>query len=183
MCDALGIHNNAPSSSAAAVRLALPSDEVSLNDFDVVVGFDNSLSNMKAPKMGNVPESKLPLILRLVTTHAIDHIDCKVAHDIVPLERRQAIIWAVVIGRHLVSDPDRGYKEPHEVAKCFYDYVNGEVDDPDWDPVTLPDDLLMVCVGSQGQDVVPAGNHTELDKGLKRRHVSLECARLSLFES
>ncbi|KAH8177421.1 hypothetical protein LIA77_02503 [Sarocladium implicatum] len=169
VCDALEIHKNASSSSAATVRLALPSDQVTSNDFDLIVGFDNSLSNLTLGMKEESPEAKAPLTIRLVITHAIDHIDCKVAHDIVPLERRQAIIWAIVMGRHLVSDPERGYKEPYEVAKSFYDFLNGDTEDIDWEPVTLPDDLLMVCIGSQGQDVAPAAYHAESEKGLKRQ--------------
>ena len=77
------------------------------------------------------------------------------------------------MGRHLVSDPERGYKEPHEVTKSFYDVLNGEIDELDWEPVPLPDDLLMVCIGSQGQDVAPAAYQAEAERGLKRQRVSM----------
>jgi hypothetical protein len=73
----------------------------------------------------------------------------------------------------LVSDPERGQQEPHEIAKAFCEYLHGESDDPQWEPVALPELLLMPCVGSQGQPALPGAHSLEHDKGLKRKYVSL----------
>jgi hypothetical protein len=173
VCEALEIRGSTFKESAAVVRLALPMESIPINDFDVIIGFDNSLASSASLKQQETPTTKMPLILRLVTTHGLDHIDYKIDHDIVPLERRQAILYAIVGGRHLVSDPDLGQQEPHEIAKAFYDYLNGDTEDPDWAPVPLPDTLLMSFLGSQGQPAMPAAISSELETGLKRKYVSL----------
>jgi hypothetical protein len=170
--EALEVRESAFQASAAVVRLALPSEQLSPDDFDMIIGFDNSLASSASLSTSGTPSSRVPLVLRLVTTHGIDHIDYKVARDIIPLERRQAILYAIVGGRNLVSDPERGQPEPHEIARAFCDYLNGDVPDPDWVPVSLPDALLMSYVGSQGQPTMPAATESELEKGIKRKLVS-----------
>lgn len=143
-------------SSAARVELCLPDKAVNEQDFDVVVGYDYSFSSSSIAKKLDELESTLStLVLVLVTTHSIEHIDMHVSDDLSPLERKNALMSGIVRSRQLVSDPDRGYPEPHEAASIFLDYLNGELDNVIWEPVPVPEDVLDVYMSSQARPQMP----------------------------
>ncbi|KAJ6438502.1 decaprenyl-diphosphate synthase subunit 1 [Purpureocillium lavendulum] len=170
VCDALGVTDR-HSASAARVRLALSDEEVDAFSFEVVVGFDHTFGSSPASRRLEADEDKRvkgPLVLILVTTHSIEHIDLHVPSDLGSLERKNALLAAIVHARKLVSDPDRGYPEPHELAGLFIQYLNGDVDGVIWEPIPIPDDILDIYLTSQGRSQMPP-TATLDDNGRKRK--------------
>ncbi|UNI18907.1 hypothetical protein JDV02_005142 [Purpureocillium takamizusanense] len=170
VCDALSINDRHPA-SAATVRLALSNEDINGFSFDVVVGFDHTFGSSPVLKGLEADEDerlKGPLVLILVTTHSIEHIDLYVPSDMSPLERKNALLAAIVHARKLMSDPDRGYPEPHELASLFVQYLNGDVDGVEWKPISIPNDILDIYVNSQSRSQLPAVSTAE-DSGRKRK--------------
>ncbi|KAF4512897.1 hypothetical protein G6O67_000227 [Ophiocordyceps sinensis] len=173
-CEAIGKRTSNYSKSAAQVTLALPSEDVRGHDFDVVIGFDRSFATSRvAIGLGSGAKaadakSPRPRLLTLVTTHSIEHIELHVPADMSHLERKSAILLVIARARKLVSDPERGYPEPHELAGVFVDYLNGKSDTITLEPVPLPDDVLDIYLGTQSQPQMPLVSLTELG-GRKRK--------------
>ena len=166
------------SSSVARVTLVLPETEVS-EDFDVVIGYDHTFSGSVINKRLMELDLKTPLVLILVTTHSIEHIDLFVPPDLSILERKNTLMSGIVRSRQLVADPDRGYPEPHELAGLFLDYLNGHVEAVIWEPSTIPDEVLDVFLSSQAQtQTQPQAANEAADTGRKRKLVC-PCARFS----
>lgn len=170
ICSAIGKTKSEFTASAAHVTLALPSEELGGFDFDVVIGFDHSFSTSPVSKgLGSEsPGKKGPLLLVLVTTHSIDHIDLHLLEDLGPLERKNALLSGVVRARKLVRDPERGYPEPHEIAGIFVDYLNGETDMVVWEPVPVPAEVLDIFISSQSRSQQQA-SAPEQGNGRKRK--------------
>ncbi|KAG5943013.1 hypothetical protein E4U53_007118 [Claviceps sorghi] len=159
VCEELGQSSKQDSgSSVARITLILPERNVDEDDFDVVVGYDHSYGSSEIGKKlePEIPDARSPLVLLLVTTHSIEHIDLHVPSDLGLLERRNALVSGIVRARQLVGDPDRGYPEPHELASLFLDYLNGLVEGIIWDPVPLPEDILDVYLNTQSRSQIPA---------------------------
>ncbi|KYK58743.1 hypothetical protein DCS_05760 [Drechmeria coniospora] len=187
VCDAVGKSKSSFTNSVASVRLILPDVDVGAFDADVVIGFDHSFASSRArsiysdddrtysPGPSLAPEGRRvgrPLVLILATIHSIEHIDLSVPADLGRLERKNALLAGIVHARKLMSDPDRGYLEPHEVARCFAEYINGEVEDVAWKPVAVPDEVLDVYDGSQTRPHMTIAASPDVDKGRKRKLVS-----------
>ncbi|KND93749.1 hypothetical protein TOPH_01666 [Tolypocladium ophioglossoides CBS 100239] len=168
ICDAIGKPKSNFATSTARVTLGLPSEDINGLDFDVVVGFDHSFSRSPVSKglSSKALDAKRPLVLILVTTHSIEHIDLHVPEDLGPLERKNALLSGIVRARKLMSDPDRGYPEPHQLANIFVEFLNGEVDNVIWEPVALPDDVLDIYVTSQSRSQMST---PERENGRKRK--------------
>ncbi|KAJ3490015.1 hypothetical protein NLG97_g5867 [Lecanicillium saksenae] len=139
--------------SACNVTLALPTEDFDIDEFEVVIGFDHSFgSSPVATALSSEGQAvRPPMVLTLVTTHSIEHIDQQLPEELGPLERRNALLAGIVNARKLTSDPDRGYPEPHEVASMFCDFLNGAVEGVLWEPMALPEDVLDIYVSSQSQ--------------------------------
>ncbi|POR39584.1 Uncharacterized protein TPAR_00222, partial [Tolypocladium paradoxum] len=170
-CNAIGKLNSDFTTSAARVTLALPSEDVNGLEFDVVVGFDYLFSRSPVSKSlsSETPETKRPLVLILVTTHSIEHIDLHVPEELGPLERKNALLSGIVRARKLMSDPDRGYPEPYQLANIFVEFLNGEIDTVIWEPVAVPDEVLDIYVSSQSQLQMPVAGRPEGENGRKRK--------------
>ncbi|KAL3957623.1 hypothetical protein ACCO45_008201 [Purpureocillium lilacinum] len=152
VCDALGIMDRHPA-SAATVRLALSDEDVNGFSFDVVVGFDHTFASSPVLKGLEADEDerlKGPLVLILVTTHSIEHIDLHVPSDMGPWSERTR------------------YPEPHELASLFVQYLNGDVDGVAWDPIPIPDDILDIYLNSQTRSQMPPATAAD-DNGRKRK--------------
>ncbi|PHH89785.1 hypothetical protein CDD83_5274 [Cordyceps sp. RAO-2017] len=171
ICDAVGLHKSKFTISAARVTLALPDEDPNGADFDLVIGFDHSFatSRVMTRLASSAEAAKKPLLLTLVTTHSIEHIDLHVPVELGPMEHKNALLSGIARARKLVSDPDRGYPEPHELACFFVEYLNGETDTVMWESAPLPDDVLDIFMSSQAQTQIPelAGRGTE--DGRKRK--------------
>lgn len=172
ICEDLGQSFKADSSaSVARITLILPERNVDEDDFDVVVGYDYSFGSSEIGKKlePEIPDARSPVVLMLVTTHSIEHIDLHVPRDLATLERKNALVSGIVRARQLVGDPDRGYPEPHELASVFLDYLNGLVEGIIWDPVPLPEEILDVYLNTQSRSQIPATDTPDVVGNARKR--------------
>ncbi|KAG6235117.1 hypothetical protein E4U25_005231 [Claviceps purpurea] len=150
--------------SIARITLILPDRDVDEDDFDLVIGYDYSFgSSVVGLRLEpEIPGARSPMVLTLVTTHSIEHIDLHIPGDLTLLERKNALVSCIVRARQLVKDPDRGCPEPHEVASLFVEYLNGLTDDVIWEPAPLPEDILDIYFHSQSRSQIPATDAPEV---------------------
>ncbi|RCI08170.1 hypothetical protein L249_6261 [Ophiocordyceps polyrhachis-furcata BCC 54312] len=170
-CEAIG----QSATSAARVTLALPSDDMNGTNFDVIIGFDHSYPTWRASSSLLSSAAKKPLTLHLVTTHSIEHISLHVPANLGPVEHKNALLSSVVRARQLISDPERGYLEPHEIAGKFVAYINNTASAIAYEPVPLPDDVAHIF-RTQGDEEISDSSSSPTDgDGRKRKHVRLQC--------
>ncbi|RDA83316.1 hypothetical protein CP532_6556 [Ophiocordyceps camponoti-leonardi (nom. inval.)] len=170
-CEAIG----QSATSAARVTLALPTEGMCETDFDVIIGFDHSYATWQASSSLPSDAAKKPLKLHLVTTHSIEHISLHVPANLSPVEHKNALLSSVVRARQLISDPERGYLEPHEIASKFVDYLNNAASAIAYEPVPLPDDIAHIFT-TQGDGEMSDSSSSLTDRdGRKRKHVRLRC--------
>lgn len=157
------------SDSAASVTFILADQDFDTTNTDVVVGFDHSFRQSPVAKALSAREiiNQPPLLLTLVTTHSIEHIDLEIPGEMHPLQRRNALLAGIVGARKLVDDPDRGYPEPHELASLFYMYLNGKADTILWEPIPIPAEVLDIYESSQTKSQFPST--IEPDNSRKRK--------------
>ncbi|KAG5963441.1 hypothetical protein E4U58_003554 [Claviceps cyperi] len=155
----------------ARVTLILPERDVDEDDFDLVIGYDYSFgSSVVGSRLEpEIPGARSPMVLTLVTTHSIEHIDPHVPGDLTLLERKNALVSGIVRARQLVKDPDRGCPEPHEVASLFAEYLNGLAEDVIWEPAPLPEDILDIYLHSQSRSQIPATDAPEVLDIIRKR--------------
>ncbi|RFU81732.1 chromo domain [Trichoderma arundinaceum] len=171
-CNAIGRSSLTSGSSSSKLVLALPNEVVDSREFDVVIGYDHSFRHSSiaqglSPDSGN---NKQQLVLVLVTTHSIEHIDPQIPEDLPLIERKSVLVSAIVRAWHMVESPDRGYQEPHEIAALFIEYLAGDQDTPLWDPIPVPETILDVYVHSQSRSQIPTVHQREQESGRKRKH-------------
>ncbi|KAL6854161.1 hypothetical protein J3F83DRAFT_486289 [Trichoderma novae-zelandiae] len=164
-----------PGGSGSKLVLALPTEFVDPRKFDVVIGYDLSFrhSSIAQALTAHPGSSRQPLVLVLVTTHSIEHIDLHIPEDLTLLERKSVLISAIVRARDLVERPDPDYPEPHEVAAQIIEYLASDEEPFLWDPTPLPENILDVYVHSQSRSQMPPINRRELETGRKRKHVGV----------
>lgn len=148
--------------------------------FSAVIGYDPSFDNSGASKAlenASVSSDQTPLILKLVTTHSIEHfrhLEPRKSND---TDDINALLYGIVQARHLIVEPRRGQPEPHEAAKIFYDYINKTEDVLQWDPVPLPDECLHSMMSQTSAFQAPATQGLEgspaLPEGRKRKLVRI----------
>ncbi|KOS19365.1 hypothetical protein ESCO_000393 [Escovopsis weberi] len=160
--------------SDVRVILALTSEELDLSAFDVIIGYDSSFTTSQflqrsLPKTSNTRQQ---LVLKLVTTHSIEHIDLRISEqigDAGETERKNVLVAAIVRARPMVNDPERGAFEPHEIAEIFTRYVNGDEDTISWEAQGVPEDVLDVFMSQPSQSEIPLTLPT-LENGRKRKN-------------
>ncbi|RDA95837.1 hypothetical protein CP533_5129 [Ophiocordyceps camponoti-saundersi (nom. inval.)] len=165
-CEAIGKLGSA--TSPAQITLALPSENVNITEFDVVVGFDHSYAAWRASSSLPSDLVKKPLMMHLVTTHSIEHISLHVPGNLSPVEHKNALLSSVVRARQLINDPERGYLEPHEIASKFVDHINDTADTIACEPVPIPDEVLLIfCTPGDGETSETSSSPSD---GRKRKH-------------
>lgn len=182
-CDAIGhAAKDAFRLSAVRVTLCLP-DTVDPSRFDVIVGYDSAfnhsaMSTDLAANGSGTPARNQPLVLRLTAAFSIEQIDLEMPNTSDELERMDALLVGVTAARRLIRNPPQMH-EPHEIAKLFVDYVNGETDSLLWEPDQLPDDVLDVYFNSQSMSQRPQATPSDAENGRKRKLVGciVSCAR------
>ncbi|KAK4127661.1 hypothetical protein N657DRAFT_653819 [Parathielavia appendiculata] len=123
---------------------------------DVVIAFDHTSRLIELPPTLGY-ESMAPIVLSLVATFSLDHIDEQLAQhdlDLDPLERRNTLNLATAMAReylkpnheHLYTEQ---YHEPHEAAKTFANFLRNPEIGLDWEPHPLPSDIFEVWMSSQ----------------------------------
>lgn len=173
--------DTATPSDPVTVTLVPPDEEIEhISMFSAVIGYDPSFDNSGASKAlenASVSSDQTPLILKLVTTHSIEHfrhLEPRKSND---TDDINALLYGIVQARHLIVEPRRGQPEPHEAAKIFYDYINKTEDVLQWDPVPLPDECLHSMMSQTSAFQAPATQGLEgspaLPEGRKRKLVRI----------
>ncbi|KAL7823307.1 hypothetical protein V8C26DRAFT_386057 [Trichoderma gracile] len=152
--------------------LALPTEFVDARKFDVVIGYDHSFrhSSVAQGLSTHSSSSRHPLVLQLVTTHSIEHLDLHIPDDLTLLERKSVLISAIVRARNLVQSPDPTQPEPHEIAAQIIEYLSSDEEPFLWEPTPVPENILDVYVHSQSRSQLPTTAQRDLETGRKRKH-------------
>ncbi|KAL7948974.1 hypothetical protein V8C42DRAFT_233609 [Trichoderma barbatum] len=170
-CNAIGKSDVSPGGSRSKLVLALPTEVIDTREFDVVIGYDHFFRNSAiAQGLTGSGINKRQLVLILVTTHSIEHIDLQIPEDVALIERKSVLVSGIVGARNLVASPERGYQEPHEIAALFIEYLTSDQEAPLWEAATVPETILDVYVHSSSRSQMPTILHREQESGRKRKH-------------
>ncbi|UKZ70279.1 uncharacterized protein TrAtP1_011271 [Trichoderma atroviride] len=172
-CEAIGRSDLSAGGSNSKLVLALPTEDIDSRDFDVVIGYDHSFrhSSVAQGLSRNPSANRRQLILVLVTTHSIEHIDLHISEDLPPMERKSVLISTIVRAWKLVESPNHGYQEPHEIASLFLEFLASDEDTPIWDPIPVPEAILDVYVHTQPQSqMLSTISQQDRETGRKRKH-------------
>ncbi|PTB67990.1 hypothetical protein BBK36DRAFT_1115161 [Trichoderma citrinoviride] len=161
-----------PGGSGPKMVLALPTEFVDPQKFDVVIGYDHSFrhSSIARGLSTHSGGSRHPLVLVLVTTHSIEHIDLHIPEDLTLLERKSVLISGIVRARDLVERPDPNHPEPHEIAAQIIEFLSSDEEPFLFEPTPLPENILDVYVHSQSRSQLPSVVQRDPETGRKRKH-------------
>jgi hypothetical protein len=172
-CSAESISKRTDYPSVTRITLALSTEEFDPFNFDVVIGYDFHFSRSSiARQLYTKSTRKSPLVLLLVTTHSIEHVSLHPWNKVSDLEAKNAILACTVSAGRYLEDPERGYDEPHKVAEVFAAYLNGNTDTLNWEPQTIPDDVLDIFENPMSQTRTLFSMDSLHGNGLKRKYVS-----------
>jgi hypothetical protein len=172
-CSAESISKRTDYPSVTRITLALSTEEFDPFNFDVVIGYDFHFSRSSiARQLYTKSTRKSPLVLLLVTTHSIEHVNLHHWDKVSDLEAKNAILACTVSAGRYLEDPERGYGEPHKVAEVFAAYLNGHTDTLNWEPQTIPDDVLDIFENPMSQIRTLFSMGPLHENGLKRKYVS-----------
>ncbi|KAK7220418.1 hypothetical protein V2G26_008421 [Clonostachys chloroleuca] len=171
ICDALE-YKSKNEFKDSAVRLTLVPSESTIDafEYDVVLGYDNSFQDSpisQALAWDNRGKAK-PLVLRLATAYSIEHLSLEISDTDGNLERRNALLYAIVQIRDTFRDPPR-LMEPHKVAAIFSDFLNDDTQAILWEPVTIPPHALDAFTNSQEMGQMSLEGYLDQDNGRKHR--------------
>lgn len=158
-------------------------------DVGVVIAFDASArsSGLISTYQTKGVEDEGPLVLSLVVTHSIEHIDMRISRSMDSLERKNAIVVSVVHARDLISDPERGFREPHDVAEMFVHFMKEPTTEFYWEQQGIPDEVFEVYMSSQAQaratqrSPVPPDVHSDRSTSRKRQLVCANNANVHIL--
>ncbi|SPQ21657.1 93e8bd63-570d-4511-9513-c12c9d3b2f2f [Thermothielavioides terrestris] len=137
-----------------SVILAVAGQDLSMvqGGVDVVILFDHTARSVHLPATLGY-ESMAPIVLSLVATYSLEHIDqqlLEVEQDLDDLERKNALNLATVTaGKYLRNPQGRRYPEPHQAASIFADFLKNPESGLDWEPHPLPSDVFEIWLSSQ----------------------------------
>ncbi|KAM0267719.1 hypothetical protein ACHAPA_005556 [Fusarium lateritium] len=172
-CSAESISKRTDYPSVTRITLALSTEEFDPFNFDVVIGYDFHFSRSSiARQLYTKSSRKSPLVLLLVTTHSIEHVSLHPWDTIADLEAKNAILACTVSAGRYLEDPERGYGEPHKVAEVFAAYLNGNTDTLNWEPQTIPDDVLDIFENPMTQTRTLFSMDSLDGNGLKRKYAT-----------
>ncbi|KAI2620799.1 hypothetical protein GGS21DRAFT_379144 [Xylaria nigripes] len=159
------------------VALSSTSDEKSslTSNFDVVIAFDYTF---RQELISSSNESRSPIILALVNTASIQHLNICIVEDLQPLDRKMVLILALVKAMRLVEDPDPS-ASLFSIAEKFSRRIQmpeGGDDDFYWEAQSLPteifDDLGLASSQVVTTQLGAPSQGTDLHSGSqKRSHV------------
>jgi hypothetical protein len=141
---------------------------------DVVIAFDHTARSVELPASLSF-EAMAPIVLDLVATYSLDHIDQQLQQTdqgLDSLERRNALNLATATAMDYLRNPDRQTTEPHQAAKTFAAFLRNPDDGLDWEPHPLPGDIFEMWLSSQERTQESQGDLLVEAGGRKRRLVS-----------
>ncbi|VUC36868.1 unnamed protein product [Clonostachys rosea] len=171
ICDALE-YKSKPEFKNSSIRLTLVPSESTIDafEYDLVLGYDNSFQESpiaQALAWDNRGKVK-PLTLKLATAYSIEHLSLEISDTDGNLERRNALLYAIVQIRDTFRDPPR-LMEPHMVAAIFSDFLNDDTQTILWDPVVIPAHALDAFTNSQEMGQMSLEGYLNQDNGRKHR--------------
>ncbi|KAK3374020.1 hypothetical protein B0T24DRAFT_657686 [Lasiosphaeria ovina] len=131
---------------------------------EVVIAFDHDAREVSLPQTLGYDEST-PLVLNLVVTYSLEHIDMQLGSGLDGLERKNALNVAIASAQDILKNPEPGYSEPHEAAEIFASFIKNPGDDLDWEPQALPSNLFehwLSTQGTQGSQAEESQSQNEL---------------------
>jgi hypothetical protein len=143
----LGMIQYDHSTSPLSIVLALCDQNIpdKVTDFQLVIAFDFGFKT--SPYAREIEERKIDApvltLLHLVLTHSIDHLDLSIPTEIPSVERKRALLYAIVRSRQLIHQPDVGYGKPHELAFIFGEQIKEPSSDFFWEPIEVPPGILL----------------------------------------
>ena len=165
--------------SPLSIVLALPDQDLqdAPSDFDLVFGYDFEFKrSVFADRLAQLqPGQKHPMVLSLVITHSLEHIDLCITDkdpDIPELDRKNALVVALTKIRGMIVNPEMGRAKPHEIAQHFASLLGGPAEPRDYEPVPLPDSVLDVYLDPTQPDEGPFDDEDGLNSR-KRKLVSI----------
>ncbi|KAF5018213.1 hypothetical protein F66182_9816 [Fusarium sp. NRRL 66182] len=170
-CSAESIDRHTSYPSLQRITLALANEDFDPFNFDVVIGYDHAFrdSSINA-QLSADSVRKRPLVLMLTATHTIEHIGSRYLNNVSRLEEKHALLASTVIAKRYLEEPERGYGEPHQVAKVFADHLNRDSDTLSWAPQSVPDDVLDIFESSVSQAQPAFAEGLLHGNGHKRRY-------------
>ncbi|KAI1328825.1 hypothetical protein F5Y16DRAFT_368070 [Xylariaceae sp. FL0255] len=107
-------------------------------DADVIIAFDHTFRhNLIA--MNHSPH---PLVLLLVNSASIQHLNMRIMENLQPLERKNALMLALVKAMRFVEEPDPSEPLVSTVEKFVKRIHLPEDDDFYWEPYHLPSEIF-----------------------------------------
>ncbi|KAI1843113.1 hypothetical protein JX266_010640 [Neoarthrinium moseri] len=144
------------------VMVASTSDDLTLihKDFDVIIAFDHTFRQDLLPTRN---QEAAPIVLALVTSASIQHINMRISEKIEPLGRKNYLMLALCASVEEITHPEGRFPQAHEVAELFSNYVENPDDEEFyWTPQELPQSIFEhIAASSQAEgtnsSLVPIG--------------------------
>jgi len=172
----------ADAGNALSVTLCSTSDEESSipKDSDVVIAFDHTFRQGLVVSPDN---ETAPIVLALVTTASIQHLNMRITENLQILERKNVLMLALVKAMQLVEDGEPSPPpSPNVIAEKFAERIQSPEDDDDdfyWEPRSLPTDIFsdLYASGSQAYSIqfTPIVENDQHPGSRKRSYVSRVC--------
>lgn len=125
-----------------------------LSDFDIVIGFDRGIMQTDVLKHWAQTNGKKPMLIRLITTYSIEHLDMMMPPDFDDLERKNALLIAMFQSRSLITNDEQG-----EMIDGLATHFANQVIDPEpnfgWEPEPIPTAVLDLYASSQSMSQLP----------------------------
>ncbi|GKT58562.1 endosomal cargo receptor [Colletotrichum tofieldiae] len=125
-----------------------------LSDFDVVIGFDNGILQTDVLGQWAGMSGKKPMLIRLMTTCSIEHLELMMPAELEGLERQNALLIALFQARALIVNDEQG-----EMIDQFTSLFASQAIDPDpsfgWEPEPIPLSVLDFYSSTQPHTQMP----------------------------
>ncbi|KAK2048458.1 hypothetical protein LZ31DRAFT_628296 [Colletotrichum somersetense] len=125
-----------------------------LSDFDVVIGFDSGIMQTDVLSQWAQMSGKKPMLIRLVTTCSIEHLELMMPAELEALERQNALLIALFQARAFIANDEQG-----EMIDQFTSLFASQAIDPDpgfgWEPEPIPSSVLDFYSSTQPQSQMP----------------------------
>ncbi|KAI0397226.1 hypothetical protein F5Y17DRAFT_415688 [Xylariaceae sp. FL0594] len=166
----------AEAESPLSITLCSTSDETSIipKDSDVVIAFDHTFRPASIIPSGR---GSSPVVLALVTTASIQHLNMHITQGVQTLERKNLLMLSLVRAMSLVEGAEPA-SSPTAIAEKFAARVQSPEDDDDefyWEPSSLPADFFadLYASGSDAYSTqfTPVVENDQYAGGRKRSHI------------
>jgi hypothetical protein len=160
------------------VALSSTKDEGSSipKDFDVIIAFDHTF---RQELVSSTNPTIAPIILALVTTASIQHLNMRIMENLPPLERKNVLMLALVKAMRFVEEPEPSVPLSSIVEKFTrrIQMLDDDEDDFYWEPQSLPTEIFSDLYAASSQVGATQFSTTslgtdQLSSNRKRSHVS-----------